>query len=89
VSEDKKDFKPLPPPPQGYRNPPPSPGFMRGLFMAIGIIIMVLSGLCSGSMILSSLSSPGQGTVWMLSLIFGGVPFFIGLATYLLARPPK
>jgi hypothetical protein len=51
-----------------------------GLLMAAGILIAGLSGLCSLVMLVSMLGSSGAGELIMLVLVFGGLPFAVGLA---------
>ena len=50
--------------------------------LVIGVLIMVASGLCTASVGFQALFSPYAGLV----LIFGGVPFLIGLALVDTAR---
>lgn len=55
-----------------------------GLLLAIGGLIALLSGLCSAYFLLSILGSYGSdvGTVLMLVLFFGGIPFAIGFGLF-------
>ncbi len=59
--------------------------FFGGLLMAIGILIMTGSGLCSLVVIGMGLSSMQIGealsALW-LPLVIGGVPFVIGLGMF-------
>ena len=59
--------------------------FFGGLLMAIGILIMTGSGLCTIVVIGMGLSSmsPGEAlSALPLPLIVGGVPFIIGLGMF-------
>lgn len=70
--------------------------FFGSLLQAVGILIMILSGLCSGIVILlggadvvkevmrGNFSALSIGTV---PLIFGGIPFLIGFGIYKLGIP--
>jgi len=57
-----------------------------GIFLAVGLIIMGLSGLCTGYFILMFLSSGGGGFgdagALLLPLLFGGVPFALGFGLF-------
>lgn len=66
--------------------------FFGGALMAVGILIATLSGLCSGAVIIGDLikalrdgsSAPfGGGGVL---LVFGGLPFLVGLALFVIGR---
>lgn len=62
---------------------------MRGFFMAVGVLIMGLTGLCSGSMIVGSLGDKTFFSTAAIALIVGGIPFVVGLIIYLAAKPKK
>lgn len=61
-----------------------------GILLAIGLLVMGLSGLCSGVFIVMMFSegSFDSETLSMLlmPLIIGGVPFVIGLGLFVLGR---
>lgn len=67
-----------PPPPAGPR---PPLGVIRGIFAAIGVVVMVLTGGCALAFLLTG-ASLGD-----LSIILGvaGIPFLVGLGIFLLA----
>ena len=57
--------------------------FFGGLMLAIGILIMTGSGLCTLFIIGSGLSTMQIGeALTMLPLIVGGIPFLIGLGMF-------
>jgi len=59
--------------------------FFGGLLLAIGILIMTGSGLCTIVVIGMGLTSTSAGealTMLALPLIVGGVPFLIGLGMF-------
>jgi len=59
--------------------------FFGGLMLAIGILIMTGSGLCTLFVIGSGLSTMHIGealTMLPLPLIVGGIPFLIGLGLF-------
>ena len=67
---------------------PQRSGFLRGMAMAIGVLIMVGSGLCSAGFLISMLSDLGNEgstrpleslamTLGMIA-VWGGVPFLFG-----------
>jgi len=63
--------------------------FFGGLLLAIGILIMTGSGLCTIVVIGMGLTStsPGEAlTMLALPLIVGGVPFVIGLGMFFVGR---
>ncbi|CAN5439280.1 hypothetical protein BH10PSE14_BH10PSE14_25320 [soil metagenome] len=63
--------------------------FFGGLLLAIGILIMTGSGLCTVVVIGMGLSSMKIGealSALPLPLIVGGVPFAIGLGLFFLGR---
>lgn len=58
-----------------------------GIFIAVGLIIMGLSGLCTGYFLLMFLTADGGGFgggagALMLPLIIGGVPFAVGFGLF-------
>lgn len=70
-------------------------GLIGAIFMAIGILIAGASGLCSLVVIASSAGNPqewagpGFGGFFggvMIVLMFGGIPFLIGLGIFFLGR---
>ncbi len=58
-------------------------GVVRGIFAAIGIIIMVLTGGCAPSIMFSGPIN-SRATSTMVGSI-AGIPFLIGLGIFLLA----
>lgn len=56
-----------------------------GLLLAAGILVGGASGLCTIAMFVLSLGD-GNMDVMPLALIFGGVPFLVGAALFLLGR---
>ncbi|MCJ2184921.1 hypothetical protein MTR62_19850 [Novosphingobium sp. 1949] len=50
---------------------------LGGLLMAIGILIAGASGLCSAALFVSDLGSTAQ--MLPLVLLFGGMPFLLGI----------
>ena len=59
-----------------------------GILLAIGILIAGLSGLCTFAVIFGGLAgdSGGGSDIFILPLIFGGPPFAVGAALFLLGR---
>ena len=54
--------------------------FLGWIMIAIGALVMLLSGLCSAAV----MGPTGfRNGAWMMVLIFGGVPFGIGLMIFL------
>lgn len=51
---------------------------LGGLLMAIGILIAGASGLCSAALFVSDLGSAAQ--MAPLVMLFGGIPFALGIA---------
>ncbi len=77
--------------------PPPAPGgFLRGMAMAIGVLIMTASGLCSAGFLVNmtvDLLEDGSthpladfGTVLGMIAVWGGVPFLVGWAVWRSSR---
>lgn len=69
------------------------PAFFGGLLMTAGILIAVLSGLCSGvflsQVVFPTLKGSSTGDVSqgvLLVLVFGGVPFLVGLGLFFIGR---
>ena len=61
--------------------------FFGGVFLAIGILIAGLSGLCSLASLISLASSgPGEFSSLGLVAFFGGIPFAIGAGLIWLGR---
>jgi hypothetical protein len=56
--------------------------FFGGLLMGIGLLVMTLSGLCSGFFLVSTLGSGGDLSIFTLIVLFGGVPFIGGLGMF-------
>lgn len=57
-----------------------------GILLAIGILIMSGSGLCSLVVIFGGISgTPNWGITW-LALLIGGIPFGLGFALFYLGR---
>lgn len=61
-----------------------------GILLAVGLIVMTLSGLCSGVFIVMMLAEGSFDSemlsILMMPLIVGGVPFVIGLGLFVLGR---
>ena len=76
--------------------PGPVQRFFGGALMAVGFLIMALCGLCSACGVVVGLTDEtfkGGDTI-ALVLIFGGVPFLIGLGIFfagktLRGKPPQ
>lgn len=69
----------------------PELGFFSYLFMAIGALICILSGTC---MLIFTLQGFREGAdagfiMLMWSLLFGGIPFGVGLVMFSLASSRK
>lgn len=58
---------------------------MARFFVVLGIITMVLSGGCSAFYGVALFNSEYSDATWLV-LLFGGVPFGVGLIMYLIAR---
>ena len=56
-----------------------------GILMGVGILISGASGLCSAAIFMSS-GEFGGPEMWPLVLLFGGVPFALGLGLFLWGR---
>lgn len=58
-------------------------GLFGGLLLAVGILLMTLSGLCSIAITISeigqAIKDPG---LFILPLLFGGIPFAIGFGLF-------
>lgn len=83
----------------GPKRRSPAVQFLAWLMMAVGALIFATSGACS-VFFLFSVASDGPstyfgdlGSVILMVLTLGGIPFLIGLALFFggrrLARPPK
>lgn len=65
---------------------------MGGIFLVFGILVMGLSGLCSGVFLISGLATPSGGSLGnslellRLVAIIGGIPFVVGLFFFWLGR---
>jgi hypothetical protein len=66
-----------------------------GILLAVGALIAAGSGLCTLAVVGSSLASPNEWTGggaggmfggFMIVLLFGGIPFAIGVGLFLLGR---
>lgn len=74
-------------------------GFLRGMLMTIGFLIMTGSGLCSAGFLVNmvvNLVEDGSdrwlidlGTVLGMIAVWGGVPFLIGWALWRASRRPR
>jgi len=54
-----------------------------GLLLAVGILLMTVSGLCSAAVIVSGLSDAvKEPALFIYPLIFGGVPLAIGFGMF-------
>ncbi len=73
------------PPPTRILRPPLT--IMRRIFAAVGVIIMVLTGGCTLFFIFSLLSEGGSesGAFVGVAIVYGGLPFLVGLGVFLLA----
>lgn len=70
----------LQPPPA---RPPRKPlGIVRGIFAAVGVIVMVLTGGCAITILFSG---PLNGEDLTMVGTIAGIPFLIGLAIFLVA----
>jgi hypothetical protein len=59
--------------------------FFGGLLMAAGGLIAVSAGLCSAFVTFVGMTQSGSGLA-PLVLLFGGIPFAIGLALFFVGR---
>lgn len=61
-----------------------------GILLAVGLIVMTLSGLCSGVFITMMLAEGSLDSemlsILLMPLVIGGVPFVIGLGLFVLGR---
>lgn len=61
-----------------------------GILLAVGLIIMTLSGLCSGVFIVMMLAEGSLDSemlsILLMPLFVGGLPFVIGLGLFVLGR---
>lgn len=57
-----------------------------GILLAIGILIMGVSGLCSSVFLFSALTEPGSAEMLILVALFGGLPFAAGIGLLLGGR---
>lgn len=59
-----------------------------GILIAIGLIIMTLTGLCSAYFLIGFLGSGERGMegLALIPLVVGGVPFLAGLALFFWGR---
>ena len=55
---------------------------LGGILLAIGLLIAGASGLCTGVMLVMSIGQSGSAGIIPLALLFGGVPFGIGLLLF-------
>jgi len=75
---------------------PPDGGFLRGMVMAIGLLIMGGSGLCSAGFLISMISDVfddgtsdafgNLATTLGMVAVWGGVPFLFGWLIWRSAR---
>lgn len=59
---------------------------MGGILLAVGILIMGTSGLCSAVFLISAFGQSGSGELLPLVLLFGGLPFAAGVGLLLGGR---
>ena len=61
---------------------------LGGILLGIGILIAGLSGLCSLAMFVTELTSvhSNMSETTMLILMFGGIPFAIGVGLFFCGR---
>lgn len=61
-----------------------------GILLAVGLIVMTLSGLCSGVFVAMMLAEGSLDSemlsILLMPLVIGGVPFVIGLGLFVLGR---
>lgn len=58
-----------------------------GLLLAVGILLMTVSGLCSAAVIVAGLSDAiKEPDLFIYPLIFGGIPLAIGFGLFKLGR---
>jgi hypothetical protein len=78
------------PEPASSEQPSPVSRLFGILFLAAGVLIMGLSGLCSAGFLAAMLAqpSPGFSGLGMIPVvaIFGGIPFLLGLGSFLVGR---
>lgn len=77
-------------------SPPARGGFLRGMALAIGLLIMLGSGLCSAGFLISMIADVfddstsnafgNLATVLGMVAIWGGVPFLFGWLIWRSAR---
>lgn len=54
-----------------------------GILLAVGILLMTVSGLCSAAVIVSGLSEAiKEPALFLYPLLFGGVPLAIGFGMF-------
>lgn len=62
-------------------------GLFGGIFLGCGLLIAVLSGLCTGMLLLSAgFGGEDLALALPMALLFGGIPFGIGLGLFFLGR---
>lgn len=63
---------------------------LGGILLAVGLLVMGLSGLCSGVFVVMMLAEGSLDSemlsILLMPLIIGGVPFVIGLGLFVLGR---
>jgi len=61
--------------------------FFGGLLMAIGILVMACSGLCSLLVVVAGFTAVFQDpSIIFLPLLVGGIPFALGYGSFRLGR---
>ena len=62
-------------------------GFFGGILFGCGILIAGLSGLCSGLLLITSVLGGEDATMVVpMTLLFGGIPFAVGIGLFFLGR---
>lgn len=60
--------------------------FFGGLFMVIGFVIALASGLCSLYFFFNTIGDSGAMNGPGMIALFGGIPFVVGMALYKLGK---
>ena len=53
-----------------------------GLLMGVGLLVMALTGVCSGFFLVSMIGGGAELSIFAMVLIFGGLPFLAGLGMF-------
>lgn len=76
-----------------YRAPNPVTRLFGVLLITAGVLIMLLTGLCSGVVLIASIGSmvtshaySGFGSGVLVVALFGGLPFVFGAALFIFGR---